>query len=215
MPISVDVAAALTLVLVLALLFAEWRSSLTGRWIAKPLASAGFVATALLAGATRTSHGTVVLAALALCAVGDVLLIPSSRTTFRLGLASFLLGHLGFAAAFVRGGIDWRYATAAALVACALAVIVGRWLLPHVERAMRPPVIAYIVVISSMVALAVGSFAAHGRALPLVAALAFYASDLAVARDTFVHKAFVNRLWGLPLYYGAVLLFALSVGSAR
>jgi hypothetical protein len=40
--------------------------------------------------------------------------------------------------------------------------------------------------------------------------LAFYLSDLAVARDRFVARAFVNRLWGLPLYYAAQILFAVS-----
>ena len=41
-----------------------------------------------------------------------------------------------------------------------------------------------------------------------VGALAFTASDVAVARDRFVKNGFQNRAWGLPLYYGAQLLIA-------
>jgi hypothetical protein len=41
-------------------------------------------------------------------------------------------------------------------------------------------------------------------------ALAFTASDVSVARDRFVREDFFNRAWGLPLYYCAQLLLALS-----
>ena len=198
-------------VMVLALLLAERRQSRLLRWVTKPLASAGFLVAAVGAGALDGRYGMTVLVALALCWLGDLLLIPESMVTFQLGLASFLAGHVCFAVAFVREGVDWRWAAGAAVVVCALAIVVGRWLLPHVERKMRPPVLAYIVVISCMVALAVGTVVAHGRPLILIAAITFFCSDLAVARDTFVKKEFVNRLWGLPVYYGACLLFAWSI----
>ena len=40
--------------------------------------------------------------------------------------------------------------------------------------------------------------------------MAFFVSDLAVAREQFVSEGFVNKTWGLPLYYAAQLLFAVS-----
>jgi hypothetical protein len=43
-----------------------------------------------------------------------------------------------------------------------------------------------------------------------VGALAFTASDVSVARDRFVKHEFVNRAWGLPLYFGAQLLIAVT-----
>jgi hypothetical protein len=46
----------------------------------------------------------------------------------------------------------------------------------------------------------------------MTAAVAFYISDVSVARDRFVAPGFGNRIWGLPLYYAAQLLFALSTG---
>ena len=42
-------------------------------------------------------------------------------------------------------------------------------------------------------------------------AVLFAVSDISVARDQFVRPAFINRLWGLPLYYAAQLLLAGSV----
>jgi hypothetical protein len=41
----------------------------------------------------------------------------------------------------------------------------------------------------------------------------FYLSDLAVARQRFVHASFVNRAFGLPLYYAAQILIGLTVGA--
>jgi uncharacterized membrane protein YhhN len=82
---------------------------------------------------------------------------------------------------------------------------------------MRKPVAAYILVISAMVggALAVGcaeEVPRSGQVYVLIGAIAFYLSDLCVARDQFVSEVFVNRLIGLPLYYFAQFLLALSIG---
>ena len=44
-----------------------------------------------------------------------------------------------------------------------------------------------------------------------VGAVMFTASDIAVVRDRFVAPGFVNRLWGLPLYYAAQLIIAWSI----
>jgi uncharacterized membrane protein YhhN len=195
---------------VVAFLVAEWRRSSLGRWLAKPIASAGFVAVAWSRGAPASAYGRWVLAALVFSLLGDVLLIPES--TFMAGLGAFLVGHLLFAGAFVARGVSCVVAATAATGAALAAVPVARWLLPHVKGGMRAPVVAYMTAISAMVSLAAGSFALRPAPLLLGGALAFYFSDLSVARDRFVQPGFVNRLWGIPLYYGAQLLFAWSVG---
>ena len=56
-----------------------------------------------------------------------------------------------------------------------------------------------------------GASGATGLWLLLAGAFAFYVSDLAVARERFVSSSFLNRAWGLPLYYGAQILLAASV----
>ena len=152
------------------------------------------------------------LAALAFGWLGDVLLIPrGARRAFAAGLASFLLGHLLFAAAFLARGVAPAWLAGGALATGALALPVARWLAPHVPDGLRLPVRAYVVVISAMVACAAGAFGATRDAALLTGAVAFFLSDLAVARERFVAKTFTNKLWGLPLYYGAQLLLAGTV----
>jgi uncharacterized membrane protein YhhN len=74
------------------------------------------------------------------------------------------------------------------------------------------PVRAYLVVIGVMTTLAFGVTAAGGPLAVAIGALAFTASDVSVARDRFVKHEFVNRAWGLPLYYAAQMLIAVTPG---
>ena len=197
---------ALTALAVVALLVAEARDSRPGVWIAKPLASTGFVAYALAAGALATGYGQVVVVALVLCWLGDVLLIPrGARGWFLAGLGAFLLGHLAFAVGFAGLGLAPGWLVAAALPAGLLAAGVLRWLWPHVGGSMRGPVIAYVAVICAMVALAAGAVGAGAPPVLLAGAVSFLVSDLAVARQRFVARSLTNKLWGLLLYYAGVL----------
>jgi uncharacterized membrane protein YhhN len=201
----------LTIALTALFMFAEHRRLDGLRWIAKPLASLAFVGTAIAAGALESSYGVAVLVALVLSLAGDVLLLPKGFTWFRVGLVSFLLGHVGFAVAFVIRGISPPGLLAALIILVPVSLATMKWLVPHVKRDMRGPVVAYTVVITAMVALAAATVAAHGAPIVLVAAISFYLSDLSVARDRFVKHEFFNRAWGLPAYYGAQLLFALGL----
>jgi uncharacterized membrane protein YhhN len=225
------VLAALTAPLVGLLLLGEKRDAPWRGW-AKGAASTGFIATAVAAGAADTAFGAWVLAALCLGWIGDIALVSAQRKWFLLGLGSFLLSHLTYIGAFATVRPN---ALVAVLVAVGLLVpagLVGRWLWPHLSADMRGPVVAYIAVISAMVAAAAGAVAGAGPSAPaaavltsgkpfpgwlwdaavMTAAVAFYLSDVSVARDRFVAPGFGNRLWGLPLYYAAQLLFALSTG---
>lgn len=198
-----------------ALLAAAWRRDDRVGWVAKPLASTGFLAVALASGALGSDYGHAVLVALVLCWIGDVLLIPKhARGAFLAGLVSFLLGHVAFVAAFGMRSFAWEAAAAAAVLVLPAAALAWRWLAPHVSAAMRAPVVAYVAVISAMVVAAVGAAAATGDGRIAAGALAFYASDLAVARERFVARTPWNRTWGLPLYYGATLLLATTVDRA-
>jgi len=66
-----------------------------------------------------------------------------------------------------------------------------------------------------MSALACALAGAGGPPTVAMGALAFTASDVSVARDRFVRQEFFNRAWGLPLYYCAQLLLALSPAVFR
>ena len=187
-------------------------------WMTKPVASLGFLITAVSAGALAApgfDYGTCVFVGLVLSALGDVLLIPQGRgPAFLGGIGSFLLGHVAYVVAFVAAGFDGSTAAVAGGAMLLPLLLVGRWLLPQVEGGFKAPVMAYMIVISAMVAVAVGAWRQSGDLRPLLAAVAFYVSDLSVARDRFVAPGFINRAWGLPLYYGAQTVFALSVRAA-
>lgn len=209
--------ATVTVVFLAALVVAEVRGIPWLRWIAKPMASFGFLVVALHAGWPAGALGSAMVVALLLCAVGDVLLIPDRREIFVAGIAAFLAGHLAFGAAFLIRGVELIFAAGALVLLVPLALLVWRWLRPHVPARMLLPVASYVVVITAMVALATGTLGHRpdraGVGLALAAA-AFFLSDLAVARHRFVRAHFTNRLWGLPLYYGAQLVFAHLVGSS-
>ena len=204
----------ISVTLVAALLWCESKGWGSGVWLAKPLASVAFVAFALHLGARESEYGLWVLVALGACWLGDVLLIPSHKGFFKAGILSFLVGHLCYSAALMIHGVDVRGVILAALPLTGIAWIVGGLLLKRVDHGLRKPVIAYIAVISGMLALGIGAWVRAGEVVFLIAPAAFYLSDLAVARNRFLHPGFVNRLVGLPLYYAAQLLFAWSVTLA-
>lgn len=196
-------------VAVAGLLVAEYRRSRAGLWLAKPIASLAFIWAGLAAGALDSGYGQLVLLGLVLCLLGDVLLIPLERpAVFRAGVFAFLAGHVAYSAAFLTRPLDPLGLAAGTVL---LAVVVGavlRWIGPTLPAGMVWPVRIYMIVIGLMSALACGVTAAGGPWAVAVGALAFTASDVSVARDRFVRHEFVNRAWGLPLYYAAQLAIA-------
>ncbi len=207
--IGVTVAALLVLVV------ADVRQFALGRALAKTAASTGFVAVALAAGATDSPFGWALLAALAFSWLGDVALLGHSDAAFRGGLALFLIGHLGFGAAFLVRGVEPVGVALGAAAIFVPAVLIYRWLAMHVRGSMWIAVRAYLVVIAAMVTLAVATVWTHGSPLFIAAATLFFTSDLLVAREKFVTPGAINRIVGLPLYYGAQLLFASSLAWAH
>jgi uncharacterized membrane protein YhhN len=190
---------------------AVWAET-TGRqalvWLFKPLAAACFLWLAWLAGALDSDYGNYLLAGLALCWLGDVLLIPDSERAFTAGLGSFLLGHLFYAVAFLQlqPAIDTALLALPAVLVLAFCSLY--WLRPHVPSTMKVPVGAYIAVICAMLLCAAAAWHSQAGALITAGAWGFAISDLAVARQQFVKPAALNRLWGLPLYFGSQMLLA-------
>ncbi len=196
------------------LLFAERTDRRTLKWLAKPAASAAFVALALAEGALQSgAFGALMLAGLIACAAGDGLLIPRAGRWFLAGMAAFALGHLAYIGAFLTRSPEPKllvYGAAVAMIALGAAVMGALW---GKLGTMRAPVAAYVAIISVMVVASVAASPAGGAYYwPLIAgAVGFAASDIAVARDQFIRRDFINRLWGLPLYYAAQLTLAASV----
>lgn len=182
-------------------------------WIAvfKPLCSLGFVLSGVLGGVQHRPGGRWVVAALLLCMLGDVLLIPrGNKRAFLGGVGAFLLGHVCFSAAFLRGPASGAVHLPAALIGglplLALAAAVLRAVRRGIPDSLRAAVLLYAAVISVMVGLATGSAWADGSRLCWIAAVAFALSDVSVALDRFARAGVWNRMWGVPLYFAAVHL---------
>jgi uncharacterized membrane protein YhhN len=157
----------------------------TETW-AKPATLVALVVSACVLGAGDTSAGRWLLAGLICGLAGDVFLLGRSDTRFRLGLASFLVGHVAFVVAFTRLGIDpptWLWAAWVVLFGCLLYT---RRVLPAAMlrggQALTLPVAIYTVVIGAMVIFAYDT----GEPLIAVGATVFAASDSILAVDRFV-----------------------------
>ncbi len=202
--------AAIMAVAVTVLVAAEGKQRRALVLVAKPVASLTF----LLLGWSRFEpghpYGAWVLVALLFCLVGDLLLML--RHGFVPGLASFLLGHVAYVVAFSVLLLPRFWPAVWVLPPLAISIVAAAWLSPHLGR-LRVAVLAYIAVITVMVWGAVAVTAAGpGPWFVTAGAVLFYLSDLAVARDRLVTKAFGSRTWGLPAYYLGQFLLALTVG---
>ncbi|MCR4318521.1 MAG: lysoplasmalogenase [Planctomycetes bacterium] len=182
-------------------------------YVCKPIASACFVAIPFVLEASDLQYRNFIAAGLMLSLAGDVFLIPKTKLAFLLGLGSFLLAHVAYVVAFASESPRFDYAGIALVALLFPLIVTMRWLIPNVPRKMRSPVVLYTFVITLMMALAISLYVTHERAIVLAGAALFYVSDLSVARDRFVERAFINRAWGLPAYYAGQVLLSLSVSS--
>ncbi len=199
---------------VISLVICDWRQLRPGRYIFKPLAAFAFIWAALTLGALNTSYGSWLLAGLMACLLGDLLLMFESDQFFRAGLFAFLTGHLLYAVAFMQlpvagSGLAFSLVPVAILLTGTLS-----WLMPHLDAAMRGPVVAYVLVIGAMLVTAGMTLGSDPAKLILIGAWGFACSDLAVARRQFVKASPFNGLWGTPLYFGSQMLLACSIALA-
>jgi uncharacterized membrane protein YhhN len=214
MPNAKLIAIALTAGCLLAtcmLVVAERRNRRFAKSVAKLAASTAFVLVALSLGATTSTYGQLVLVALLLSWIGDAFLLGRRRAAFLSGLGAFLLAHGAFSVAFASGALSTSALSVSLACAAAIGAITLRWLWNRLDAPMKVAVAAYVATIFVMCALAVAHSAATGSWLAAAGAVAFAASDIAVARDRFVVADFLNRAWGLPAYFAAQLLLAWSV----
>ena len=135
---------------------------------------------------------------LAISLVADILI----EVSFLAGLATFLLAHVAYIVAFSADSPGWRPLQALPFLAWGAGVLVYLW--PRLGQ-MRVPVVAYVVVICTMMWRAAaridGSPAllfAEGSAL--VGAVIFAASDTLIALDRF-HKPIRGVRYPIILLY--------------
>ncbi|MBP6003779.1 MAG: lysoplasmalogenase [Pyrinomonadaceae bacterium] len=189
----------------------EWKKWEVTRSVAKLTASTAFVVLAGVNGAPGSNYGRLIMTALIFSWLGDAFLLSIRRSFLLAGIAAFLFAHVAFAIAFASQPINFTWLIIAFVVLIAASAAMMRWLWPNLEKFYKLAVPVYLIAISIMTALAVAVSAASGSWLLAAAAIVFAASDVSVARDRFIERSIANKAWGLPLYFIAQIMFAMSV----
>lgn len=208
------ITAIICLAAAVALVFAEGRDWRAGRIIFKLTASTAFVVLALQCGAAATFYGRLLLLALILSWIGDTLLLSKQNSFFLAGIAAFLFAHFAFAAAFASLPIDSAAFLIGLLIMSAAGAALLKWLWRRLPGFFKFAVPVYVAALVVMSALAIAAGSASRSMLIPAGALAFAASDVSVARDRFVSRDILNKVCGLPLYYLAQVLLAISVAPS-
>jgi uncharacterized membrane protein YhhN len=178
-------------------------------YVAKPLTLVALVGVALAIEPQDPTVRAWFVAALVASLAGDVfLMLP--RDLFVAGLASFLVGHLAYTGGLVAAGIDIAW-LAIGVVAVAVAVAgIGPPMVRGVRRTapdLVVPVVAYVVVISAMVAAAIGT----GDGVAAAGAVSFYASDALIGLTRFVRSHPRGDLAVMVTYHVGQALLVLSL----
>lgn len=181
-------------------------------YLFKPLATLLVLAACLAAEpSTDVAYRWLVAADLACSLAGDVfLMLPRDR--FVAGLASFLVAHLFYLAAFARGVEPGRAMWALGIYAVAVGVLVAI-LHPHLGRLHRP-VTAYAIALGLMAWVAVERWAGLGTAQAASAAVGgalFVVSDATLAVNRFARPFRAAQPIVLTTYWAAQWLIATSV----
>lgn len=198
----------LCLLFALANVIAEWKREerRAALLLTKIAASSSFLTLGLW-NFGGSFYGTLVVIALAFSWIGDVLLVWRSKSALFGGIMAFLHAHIAYAIAFAGLPFDPTTFVVALFIWNIIAMVLIRWLWQYLAGADRYAVLVYVAAITVMVSLAAATLS------PLigVAAGMFAISDISVARDRFVERSVANKVWGIPLYYLAQVLFACSV----
>jgi uncharacterized membrane protein YhhN len=168
-------------------------------YVAKPLTLVLLLAMAIALDPAVSARRGWFVAGLVFSLVGDVLLMLP-RDLFVGGLGSFLAGHLCYIVGLTRHGGGAESLAVAGAAVIVVGIVPARRILPaahRADRALLGPVVAYMLVISAMVACA----AASGRVLAGVGAALFYVSDASIAWDRFVRKWSWARIWIMMTYH--------------
>ena len=209
------------LLLAVAALFAvlDWVAVGTGNrameYVFKPATMVPLIIAAATLDGPSSAMQVWFTVALVLSLAGDVfLMLPDEETWFVPGLGSFLLGHVAYVIGLVIGGINGLALVAGVLGVVVLMALVAPRIIQGAaskDRRLGPPVLAYMLVISAMVACAIGS----GVPAAFVGASLFYLSDATIGWSRFVRDFRSSRLVIITTYHAAQLLLVVSLLVAR
>ena len=191
---------------------AEYRGPRSLVYVFKPLTMLCIVGVAwLVPDPISPLYRRLILAGLLFSLAGDVfLMLPRDR--FVPGLASFLVAHLFYSAAFLihADTLSWWRLLPFVFLSAALFGL----LRPHLGN-LQVPVVVYMGVISVMAWAALNHWQTHtehrGSVLAFMGAVLFLASDALLALDRFKTPFYKARFYVLTTYFAAQWLIAFSV----
>lgn len=182
-------------------------------YLLKPLTTALILGAALsLAPASGAGYRLIVIAALALSLLGDICLMFEGDGWFTAGLGSFLLAHVGFIVAFLKG-VTLALPPAWTLLPLLYGLGLCAWLLPR-AGSLRIPVALYCLVLLGMTLTAALRLQALGGQPALLAvsgALLFVVSDSSLALRKFAGAYRGAQALILSTYWVSIGLIAASV----
>ena len=155
-------------------------------YLCKPLTIVLLIGVALALEPESTTMRTWFVSALVFSLAGDVFLMLKERDFFVLGLASFLVAHVAYVLGFLVGGVGILRLLGGVVVAGVAVVLVGSRIVRAAQESdpqLVVPVMAYMGVISVMLAVAIGS----GDTAAVAGAVLFYVSDALIGWTKFVH----------------------------
>jgi uncharacterized membrane protein YhhN len=179
-------------------------------YLCKPLTLVLLTGAALALDPRDDTVRTWFVIALLLSLAGDVfLMLPKDLFVF--GLGAFLLGHIAYIVGMQVDGVDAARFLVGIVVVAVLLAILGSAILRGVRAGPEPglagPVVAYMAVISLMVASAIGT----GHATAVVGASLFYVSDALIAWNRFKRETPHARLSIMVTYHLAQVGLVLSL----
>jgi uncharacterized membrane protein YhhN len=183
-------------------------------YVFKPLTTLLTLAlAATAAGPVSGGYQALVCAGLLFSLAGDVfLMLPRDR--FVAGLASFLVAHGFYIAAFAPGPLGLRAPGALlVLLLCGIGLLGALW--KHLGR-LRVPVAVYAAALLAMAWQAAERWTALGTAaalLAMVGAALFVVSDATLAWGRFRERYRYGQVAVLSTYFAAQWLIALSVAA--
>ena len=179
--------------------WAVWTARPSVEQIAKPGVMIALIIVALSVDAEPSMAKWLVVSGLVFGLVGDVLLLPQTDQ-FLAGLASFLIGHGFYVAAFLTMDLAFIGIVGGVAAAIVLLTYLGWPILTAVwPGPYRVPVSAYLTMTMALVIVATAT-----HRWPIAAGGVFFAvSDGLLGRDRFVHPAPRGRVIVHVLYHVA------------
>ena len=183
-------------------------------YIFKPLPLIFIIAAILIHSEKDRFYRLAILVGLIFSLIGDIFLI-NSQSYFVFGLASFLLAHLCYIAAFFKAGKE--NFKALSLIAYSIGLIIFLLIFGGIPDNLKIAVGFYAFAISTMLCAALNFWLTKKTPKALLAlsgAFLFIISDSALAYNRFAHEFFLAKLIILATYFPAQWLIARSVKAS-